>query len=93
MAGRERIMAVIKGEMPDRVPVSLYKIDPFQKNSFWSHHKSFENLLTFAREYQDTFHLWRPKTGFFFSAPESIETRVEEFKDTPLSKTVKISVN
>jgi len=93
MTGRERITAVIQGLMPDRVPVSLYKIDPFEKDSFWVQHKSFEKLLAFAREYQDTFHLWRPKTGFFFSAPESIEMRVEEFQDTPLSKTVKIYVD
>lgn len=86
-------MAVIQGTLPDRIPVSLYKIDPFEKDSFWSQHKSFENLLKFAREYQDTFHLWRPKTGFFFSAPGSIYTKVEEFEDTPLSKIVKISVN
>ncbi|HPP30469.1 MAG TPA: hypothetical protein PLE69_06075 [bacterium] len=93
MTGRERITAVIQGLMPDRVPVSLYKIDPFEKDSFWVQHKSFEKLLAFAREYQDTFHLWRPKTGFFFSAPESIEMKVEEFQDTPLSKTVKIYVD
>ncbi|MCM8820483.1 MAG: hypothetical protein NC932_00825 [Candidatus Omnitrophica bacterium] len=93
MTGRERIRAVIQGVVPDRVPVSLYKINPFEKDSFWAQHKSFEKLLAFAREHQDTFHLWRPKTGFFFSAPESIETRVEEFKDTPLSRTLKISVN
>lgn len=93
MTGRERITAVIQGLMPDRVPVSLYKIDPFEKDSFWVQHKSFEKLLAVAREYQDTFHLWRPKTGFFFSAPESIEMKVEEFQDTPLSKTVKIYVD
>ncbi|MCX8082397.1 MAG: hypothetical protein N3D17_03220 [bacterium] len=92
MTSRERIIAVIRGMMPDRVPVSLYKIDPFEKDSFWVQHKSFEKLLSAAKEYQDTFHLWRPKTGFFFSAPGSIETKVEESQDTPLSKTVKISV-
>ena len=79
--------------MPDRVPVSLYKINPFERDSFWAQHKSFEKLLEVARQYQDTFHIWRPKTGFFFSAPESVETKIEEFQDTPLSKTMKISVN
>ncbi|MDD3725960.1 MAG: hypothetical protein PHI44_02010 [Candidatus Ratteibacteria bacterium] len=92
MTSRERIMAVVQGIMPDRVPVSLYKINPFEKDSFWAQHKSFENLLSTAREYQDTFHLWRPKTGFFFSAPGSIDTKVEEFEDTPLSKIIRISV-
>lgn len=93
MTSRERIMAVVFGAIPDRVPVSLYKIDPFDNESFWAGHKSFEKLLGVARECQDTFHLYRPKTGFFFSAPGSIEVRVEEFQDTPLSKTVHLSVN
>lgn len=93
MTSRERITKTIEGIIPDRIPVSLYKINPFEKDSFWTQHKSFEKLLAAAREYQDTFHLYRPKTGFFFSAPGSVDTVVEEFEDTPLSKTVRISVN
>ena len=92
MTSKERIEAVIQGKMPDRDPVSLYKINPFEKHSFWAQYKSFENLLSAAREYQDTFHLWRPSTGFFFSAPGSIDIVVDEVEDTPLSKTLKLSV-
>ncbi len=85
-------MTVLMGDMPDRVPVSLYKIDPFDSESFWAGHKSFERLLQVARECQDTFHLYRPKTGFFFSAPGSIEVKTEEFQDTPLSRMVHLTV-
>ncbi|HNS31666.1 MAG TPA: uroporphyrinogen decarboxylase family protein [bacterium] len=92
MTSRERIMAVLLGGMPDRVPVSLYKINPFEKESFWAKHKSFEKLLQAAAELQDTFHIYRPKTGFFFSAPGSIEVKAEDFKDTPLTTTVRLSV-
>jgi hypothetical protein len=93
MTPKERIMTVLIGGMPDRVPVSLYKIDPFDKNSFWAGHKSYERLLQVARECQDTFHLYRPKTGFFFSAPGSIDVKAEEVQDTPLSRTVHLAVN
>jgi len=93
MTSRERIMAVVRGGMPDRVPVSLYKIDPFDNENFWASHKSFERLLQTARDCQDTFHLYRPKTGFFFSAPGSIEVKADEFQDTPLSKTVHLAVS
>jgi len=86
-------MAVVRGGMPDRVPVSLYKIDPFDNENFWASHKSFERLLQTARDCQDTFHLYRPKTGFFFSAPGSIEVKADEFQDTPLSKTVHLAVS
>jgi len=92
MTSKERINIVLKGGIPDRVPVSLYKINPFDKENFWSKHKSFENLLQKARELQDTFQFYRPKTGFFFSSPGSIDLKVEEYEDTPLSKTIKLTV-
>lgn len=93
MTSKERIMAVLQGGIPDRIPVSLYKINPFDRESFWAKHKSFETLLKTACEVQDTFHLYRPETGFFFSAPGSVEVKAEETRDTPLTKTVKLTVN
>jgi len=78
---KERIYNVLFGGIPDRVPVSLYKINPFDENSFWVKHKSFHNLLEKARNLQDTFFFYKPKTGFFFSAPESVEIKIEEYQD------------
>lgn len=92
MTSRERINTVLFGGTPDRVPVSLYKINPFDTNCFWAQHASFNNLLAKAREVQDTFHLYRPKTGFFFSAPEAIEVKVKEFQDSPISRVVELEV-
>ncbi|MGC8976355.1 MAG: hypothetical protein ACP5OB_01845 [Candidatus Ratteibacteria bacterium] len=92
MTSKERILTVLRGGIPDRVPVSLYKLNPFDNDSFWAKHKSFERLLKKAQELQDTFQFYRPKTGFFFSAPGSIDLKVEEFQDTPLSTTVKLTV-
>ncbi|MCM8767087.1 MAG: hypothetical protein NC917_04880 [Candidatus Omnitrophica bacterium] len=92
MTSKERIKTVLRGGYPDRVPVSLYKINPFDNESFWAKHKSFENLLNKAREIQDTFLFYRPKTGFFFSAPGSIDLKIEETHDTPISTTVRLTV-
>lgn len=92
MTSKERIQTVLRGGIPDRVPVSLYKINPFDEDSFWKKHKSFENLLKIAKELQDTFQFYKPKTGFFFSAPESIDVKVEEEHDSPISKIVKLTV-
>jgi len=92
MTSRERIYTVLRGGIPDRVPVSLYKINPFDSDSFWAKHKSFENLLKKAQQIQDTFIFYRPKTGFFFSAPGAIDLKVEETHDTPISTTVKLTV-
>jgi len=93
LTSKERIYNVLSGFIPDRVPVSLYKIDPFDEKSFWAQHKSFYNLLETARNLQDSFSFFKPKTGFFFSNPEAVEMEVEEYQDTPLSKTIKITVN
>ncbi|MGB9677846.1 MAG: hypothetical protein ACPLZ9_04420 [Candidatus Ratteibacteria bacterium] len=92
MTSKERILTVLRGGIPDRVPVSLYKLNPFDNDSFWAKHKSFERLLKKAQELQDTFQFYRPKTGFFFSAPGSIDLKVEEFQDTPISTTIKLIV-
>ena len=92
MTSKERILSVLNGIIPDRVPVSLYKIDPFDENSFWAKHESFKNLLEVAKKIQDTFHFYRPKTGFFFSSPDSVDVKVEEFQDTRISKKIKLTV-
>ncbi|MCS7181400.1 MAG: hypothetical protein NZ891_08660 [bacterium] len=92
MTNKERIQTVLRGGIPDRVPVSLYKINPFDSESFWAKHKSFEKLIKKAQQLQDTFVFYRPKTGFFFSAPGSIDVKVEETHDTPTSTIVKLTV-
>lgn len=92
MTSKERIYAVLKGAFPDRIPVSLYKINPFDNESFWAKHKSFEKLLQKAKEIQDTFQFYKLKTGFFFSSPDAVNLKVEEEKDTPISKIVKLTV-
>jgi len=76
LTGKQRILTVLNGGIPDRVPVSLYKINPFETNSFWSQHQSFKRLLETAKEIQDTFQFYKPKTGFFFSSPDAIEVKV-----------------
>lgn len=93
MTSKERIQTVLFGGIPDRVPVSLYKINPFDQEAFWAKHRSFANLLETARNLQDTFFFYKLKTGFFFSSPEAIEIKVEEYQDSPGSKSVKITVN
>ena len=92
MTGKQRILTVLNGGIPDRVPVSLYKINPFDTNSFWAQHQSFKRLLETAKETQDTFQFYKLKTGFFFSSPDAIEIKVEETEDTSISHTVKLTV-
>jgi len=92
MTARQRILSVLRGQIPDRVPVSLCKIDPYDTSSFWAQHKSFHPLLERAREVCDTFIYYRPKTGFFFSSPGAIDVEEERQADTPGSETVTLRV-
>ncbi|HPP11363.1 MAG TPA: hypothetical protein PKW42_01400, partial [bacterium] len=92
MTSRERISRVLSGLLPDRVPVSLYRLDPFENNSFWAQHPSCRRLLEEARKIQDTFHFYQPRTGFFFSAPEAVPLKVVENQDTPISRTIALTV-
>ena len=93
MTSRERIYTVLSGFIPDRVPVSLYKINPFDKENFWSKHECFKNLLQKARELQDTFQFYKPPTGFLFSSPDSVNLKkIEEDDKTTSSKITELIV-
>ncbi|MCM8769902.1 MAG: hypothetical protein NC911_09625 [Candidatus Omnitrophica bacterium] len=92
MTSRERISRVLAGLIPDRVPVSLYRLNPFDPNSFWAQHPSCRQLLEAARQLQDTFFFYQPRTGFFFSAPESVTLKVAENQDTAISRTISLTV-
>jgi len=93
MTSRERIQYVLSGALPDRVPVSLYRLNPFSANGFLMEHPSCAHLLESARNLQDTFQFYKPKTGFFFSAPNSVELKVEETQDSQISHLVNLQVD
>ena len=92
MTSRQRIWTVLQGQIPDRIPVSLFRINPLDTCGFWSEHRSFTNLLNKAKEYCDTFAFYKPDTGFFFSQPGSINIKTEKKKDTAISETVSLTV-
>lgn len=56
MTSRELIIKTINFERTERIPVSLYVCNPFDKG-WQSRDPSYSYLLEFAREYQDTFAL------------------------------------
>ncbi|MGC8805352.1 MAG: hypothetical protein ACP5QD_05405 [Candidatus Ratteibacteria bacterium] len=89
---RQEILTLLRGQNIGRIPVSLYKIDPYDEKSFWAGHSSFHRLLEKIRNDCHNFFFFRPATGFFFSAPGSIEVREERKQDTRISEVVTLTV-
>ncbi|HPP66527.1 MAG TPA: hypothetical protein PKX05_01270, partial [bacterium] len=89
---RQDILALLAGRRLDKVPVSLYKIDPYDEKSFWAGHPSFGRLLEKMRDACHNFYFFRPDTGFFFSNPAAIEVKEERKQDTKISEIVTLTV-
>lgn len=89
---RQEILALLRGQNIGKIPVSLYKIDPYDEKSFWQGHSSFQRLLEKMRTDCHNFYFFRPSTGFFFSAPGSIEVKEERKQDTKISEVVTLTV-
>ncbi|HOJ31360.1 MAG TPA: hypothetical protein PK165_06695 [bacterium] len=89
---RQDILALLRGQSTGRIPVSLYKIDPYDEKSFWAGHTSFHRLLEKMRNDCYNFFFFRPATGFFFSAPGSIEVKEDRKQDTRISEVVTLTV-
>lgn len=89
---RQEILALLRGQHIGKIPVSLYKIDPYDEKSFWQGHSSFQRLLEKVRNDCHNFYFFRPYTGFFFSAPGSIEVKEERKQDTKISEVVTLTV-
>ncbi len=89
---RQEILGLLRGQYIGKIPVSLYKIDPYDDKSFWAGHSSFHRLLEKMRRDCHNFFFFRPATGFFFSAPGSIEVKEERKQDTRISEVVTLTV-
>lgn len=79
MTSRERLLAVLRRDMPDTVPIYLRGVSPFGEKMNWMgvHHPSYERLRSFAFANCDLFHGIGFDSGAFVSAaPVSITDSV-----------------
>ncbi len=59
MTSKERILKILRGEKPDRIPVSLYEFDGFYDS--WIHnYPEYEAILKYAEGKTDRFYFWSP---------------------------------
>jgi len=57
MTSRERLMAVLKHEIPDRVPISTYELVGWDMNSWANKEPSYKALMNYIREKTDCMYM------------------------------------
>jgi hypothetical protein len=55
MTSRERLLVALQGKQPDRVPVSLYMLNPCDENDWRYSDPTYQDVLALAREQSDCF--------------------------------------
>lgn len=60
MTARERLMCVLNGELPDRVPVSTYELCGYNSLSFENQDPTYGELMQLIRSYSDAIAMWEP---------------------------------
>lgn len=85
-------MKTLRGEKPDRIPISLYEFDGFYES--WIHrYPEYEAILRYAEGKTDHFYFWNPasyKPNIFLGEllPDEIQTTTWREGNSNYSKTV-----
>jgi len=80
MTSRERIVMALRGEVPDRVPISTYELVGYNSQAFENNDPSYQALMEVIREKTDCLAMWGPSSNarFLESAyPVEIDVRQE----------------
>ncbi|MGQ9631201.1 MAG: uroporphyrinogen decarboxylase family protein [bacterium] len=72
MTSKERILAAFRREIPDRVPVVTFGINPYDRESWVAKDPSFRRVLSAAAEKSDIFYRYNVDTGFLGSDPKAV---------------------
>ena len=66
MTSRERLLAALRRETPDRVPVSTYELVGFNSRSFENNDASYTSLMDLIRRETDCICMWDPGSNAVF---------------------------
>ena len=77
MTGAERCLAVLRGELPDRVPVSTYELVGWDSTAWENREPSYARLMEAVRRDTDCLYRWGPDwpkrgLGYFLTATEEV---------------------
>lgn len=73
MTSKERLLAVLRGEIPDRVPVSCYELNAHNPKQFENHEPSYARLMSAIAELSDE--MLMTDTGGLPNTAQNIETQ------------------
>jgi hypothetical protein len=57
MTSKERLLAVLNHQLPDRVPISTYEIVAWDENGWWNLQPAYRRLMEYIREKTDCMYL------------------------------------
>ncbi len=78
MTSRERLLSVLRGELPDRVPISTYELVPWNPGSWESSQPSYARLMDYIRENTDCMYMWGPT---MVDPPYGIEVSQKQWRE------------
>lgn len=87
MNPRDRLRAVLTGQMPDRVPISTYELVGYNSLAFENNDPSYRRLMDAIRAQTDCICMWNPPSNATFLATANpveieVETRREDDSTT-----------
>jgi hypothetical protein len=77
MTSQERILAAFRREVPDRVPVVTFGINPLNPDDWVARDPSFDRVCAAAAERSDIFYRYGVDIGFWGSEPDAVRFRQE----------------
>jgi len=95
MTGKERCLAVLKGEIPDRVPISTYELVGWDRDAWENREPSYARLMDVIRRDTDCLYRWSAAwpergVGYFLSASEDVEAERKTRRDGADEKTLHV---
>lgn len=68
MNSRERLLTALRGDVPDRVPISTYELVGYNSQAWENQAPSYAGLMDYIRKYTDCVCMWNPSCNEVFLA-------------------------
>ena len=83
LTSRQRLLRTLRGEKPDRVPISLYEFDGFYDDWIYDY-PEYVNILEYAKNKTDKMYFWSPpgdKSVLFYGVIDEQDIETTEWKE------------
>jgi len=82
MNSRERLKAILTGQIPDRVPISTYELCGYNSQAFENNDPSYAKLMESIRKKTDCICMWNPgSNATLLESSYPVKTEVEQKKE------------